>query len=216
MKKIFGLYGDIHHDDEVVKTCLRNVFGDQIILISNPDDLPWNDLEAQVALYVSMKETNTTPKPDGTINNWITPEREQALYDYVSNGGAALFVHNGLVGFGTDSVYHQLTGGVFIQHPPLMPVTYVPIKKEHPIVQGVNAFSGEDEKYFCHIDVAQVDDIFLAGDDPKFPGSISGWCKTIGKGRTAAVTPGHTLEVVNQPSMTQLVKNAAAWVLKEK
>jgi type 1 glutamine amidotransferase len=95
-----------------------------------------------------------------------------------------------------------------------MPVTYVPIKKDHPIVAGVENFTGMDEKYFCHIDVADVDDIFLCGDDPTHPGSIAGWCRTVGKGRTAAVTPGHTFEIVENPNMTRLVKNAAAWVLK--
>lgn len=211
MKKIYGLYGDVHHDDDVVKRCLRLAFGEDIILTDSPADIPWDDLENQVALYVSMKESNTTPLADGTLDKWITPEREQALYRYVANGGAALFVHNGLVGFAPDSVYHQLTGGVFIQHPPLMQTTYVPIKKEHPIVQGVENFTGEDEKYFCHIDVADVD-IFMCGDDPTYPGSISGWCRKVGKGRTAAVTPGHTYEIVENPNMVRLVRNAAAWV----
>ncbi len=214
MKRIFGLYGDVHHDDEVVKACLRAAFGEEITLTSQMEDIPWDDLDRQVALYVSMKENNTTLKADGTIDNWLTPERQQALYDYVARGGAALFIHNGLVGFATDSPYHRLTGGVFIQHPPLTNVCYVPIRKEHPIVQGVENFTGEDEKYFCHIDVAEVEHIFLAGDDPVYPGSIAGWCKTIGKGRTASVTPGHTLGVATHPDMTRLIRNAVAWVLR--
>ena len=143
-----------------------------------------------------------------------TPEREQALYRFVEHGGAALFIHNGLVGFGTRSLYHHLTGGVFIEHPPLMRTNYVAIKKDHPIMKGVQPFSGEDEKYFCHIDVADVD-IFLGGDDPEHAGTIAGWCKTVGKGRTAAVTPGHTFEIVENPNMTRLIQNAAAWALEK-
>ena len=214
MKKIYGLYGDIHHDNEIVKTCLRAAFGDNIILTDNPDEIPWDDLENQVELYVSMKETNTSPRADGSIDHWVTDERAEALYHFVENGGAALFIHNGLVGFGTKSIYHKLTGGVFIEHPPLMPVTYVPIKRDHPITQGVNAFTGTDEKYFCHIDVSEVD-IFFCGDDPVHAGTIAGWCKSVGQGRCAAVTPGHTYEIVENPNMIQLVKNAANWVLNK-
>jgi len=211
MKKIFALSGDCHHDDLVNEACLRRVFGENMVFTTNPDEIPWDDLENQVSLYVSMKETDTTLKPDGTMDQWITPEREQDLYRFVENGGAALFVHCGLVGYPADSLYHKLSGGVFIKHPPIMNVTYVPIKKEHPIVQGVENFSGQDEKYFCHIDVADVD-IFLCGDDPVHAGSISGWCKKIGAGRTVSVTPGHTFEVVENPNMTKLLKNAVDWL----
>ena len=214
MKKVYALYGDCHHEDPVTEACLRAVFGDTMVFTSNPEDVPWDDLSNQVALYVSMKETNTTLKADGTIDDWITPEREQALYDYVAQGGKALFVHCGLVGYGTDSLYHKLSGGVFIEHPPLMQTTYVPIKKEHPIMAGVEPFAGEDEKYFCHIDVIDSD-IFLCGDDPVHAGSIAGWCRRIGAGRTVSVTPGHTFEIVENQNMIRMLKNAVDWLLQE-
>jgi len=215
MKKIYALYGDVHHDDPVTEACLRRVFGEDMVFTNNPDDIPWDDMENSVEMYVSMKETNTTLKPDGTIDQWITPEREQALFRYVSGGGRALFVHCGLVGYPTDGLYHKLSGGVFIEHPPLMNTTYVPIKRDHPIMQGVENFSGMDEKYFCHIDVADVD-IFLCGDDPVHAGTISGWCKTVGKGRTVSVTPGHTFEIVENPNMTRILKNAVQWLNEAK
>jgi len=214
MKKIYALHGDVNHDDAVTESCLRRVFGDALVFTSEPADIPWDDMENQVELYVSMKETNTTLKPDGTIDQWITPERERALYDFVSNGGSALFVHCGLVGYPTDSLYHKLSGGVFIEQPPIRNVTYVPIKREHPIMEGVENFSGPDEKYFCHIDVADVD-IFMCGDDPDCAGTITGWCRKVGKGRTVSVTPGHTFEIVENPNMTRILNNAVKW-LKER
>ncbi len=214
MKKIYALYGDCHHDENVVKKCLKNVFGENIIVTDDPSVIPWENMKEEVLLYVSMKESNTTLKDDGTVDVWITKEREDALYEFVSLGGAALFIHNGLVGFGTDSTYHKLTGGVFIEHPPIMNVTYTPIGRPHPITEGVGKITGEDEKYFCHIDVSDVD-IFFGGEDPVHAGTIAGWCKNIGNGRTAAVTPGHTFEIVDNENMIRLVKNAADWVLKK-
>lgn len=215
MRKVYALYGDCHHEDSVTKACLRSVFGENMVFTNNPEDVPWDDMENQVELYVSMKETNTTLKEDGTIDQWITPEREAALYRFVENGGSALFVHCGLVGYPVDSLYHKLSGGVFIEHPPIMNVTYVPIKKEHPIMVGVENFSGTDEKYFCHIDVSRVD-IFMCGEDPVHAGTISGWCQKIGRGRTVSVTPGHTFEIVENPNMIRILENAVRWVKEDK
>ena len=78
-------------------------------------------------------------------------------------------------------------------------------------MEGVEVFSGEDEKYYCHIDVQKVD-IFMCGDDPVHAGSISGWCRTIGKGRTVSVTPGHTFEIVENPNMIKILFNAVKWL----
>lgn len=215
MKKIYGLYGDCHHDPAVVSACLRSVFDDEIILLEDPALLPWENMAGEVLLYVSMKETNTTLKPDGTIDHWITPEREQALWDYVHQGGAALFVHNGLVGFADRPLYRQLAGGLFIDHPPICHVDYAPAGRPHIITEGVEPFGGEDEKYFCHIS-APAESLFLCGQEPQYPTTLCGWNQTFGLGRTAAVTPGHTFEIVESPQMQRLVKNAAEWVLKKR
>lgn len=212
MKKIYALYGDVYHEGPVEEAYLRAVFGEDMVFTSNPDEVPWDNMENEVLMYVSTKENNYTTK-DGVLDSWITPEREKALYDYVQNGGKALFIHAGLVGYEPDSVYHKLSGGVFIQHPPLMNTTYVPVRNGHPITEGVENFSGMDEKYFCHIDVAEVD-IFMHGDDPVHQGSIAGWCKEIGKGRTVAVTPGHTFEIAEDPNMIRLLKNSVQWLNK--
>lgn len=213
MKRIYGLYGDCHHDSCVVKACLQGVFGNEICLLEDPSQLPWDNLAGEVLLYVSMKETNTTQKPDGTVDHWITPEREQALWDYVHKGGAALFIHNGLVGFADRPLYRQLAGGLFLEHPPICRVTYSPAGRPHSITECVKPFEGEDEKYFCHIS-APAESLFLCGQDIDHAATLCGWNQSFGNGRTAAVTPGHTFEIISDPNMQRLLKNAADWVLK--
>lgn len=214
MKKIYVLCGDVHHDDNVTKKMLENALGDDFILLTNPDEFPWDEMDEKVDLYISVKETNTTYKEDGTLDSWITPHREKMLCDYVSRGGGALFLHCGLVGYPVDSLYHRLSGGVFIEHPPIMETTYVPIKREHPIMKGVEYIKGNDEKYFCHIDVSEVD-IFMCGDDPTHAGTIAGWCKEIGLGRTVSVTPGHTFDIADNPNMIRLIQNSINWLKRK-
>lgn len=214
MKKIYGLYGDVHHDSAVVKACLRGLFGDEIILLENPDELPWGTLREDVLLYVSMKENQTTPDADGNIIDWITPEREAALWDFVHAGGAALFIHNGLVGFEGHEKYHALAGGMFVTHPPLCEITYAPLGEVCSLNEGVEPFSGPDEKYACAITAPEAS-FCLCGQDPVHPQTISGWYQTFGAGRTAAVTPGHTFEIVEHPQMQKLLRNAADWVLNK-
>jgi len=213
VKKIYGLLGDVHHENSVITACLNAAFGDEIIITEKAEDIPWDDFDNQAALYISAKETNTSPLPDGTIEQWITPEREEALYRFVENGGAALFLHSGLVGFNIGSLYHELTGGVFIEHPPITAVTYVPVKRDHPIMKEIECFTGADEKYFCHINVSKVD-VIMAGEDSVHAGNITGWCREIGKGRTVSLTPGHTFEIAQNPNMVKLLQNAANWGLK--
>ena len=145
------------------------------------------------------------------MDHWITPEREQALYRYVEIGGGALFLHAGLVGIYLDSVYHKITGGAFLNHPPGTAVTYLPVNKSHPLLSGVEAFTELDEKYVCQIDPDV--EVLLAGADGDHAGTISGWCKTLGKGRTVSFAPGHTLEVANNPNVKRFVKNAVAWLM---
>ena len=91
-----------------------------------------------------------------------------------------------------------------------MPVTYHPLNKTHPILAGVENFTEFDEKYICQVDPDV--EILLAGTDPDQQGTISGWCKTVGKGRTVSYAPGHTMEVAKNPQSKRFIKNAVEWL----
>ena len=213
MRPIYVLEKDCSHDGVATAEQVRRVFGNRAIERIDPAQLPWDSLKESAALYVFAKENNVI-QPDGSVLNWITPEREKALYDYVTQGGSVLFLHNGLVSFPENSLWHQMAGGIFVRHPVIRPVKYSPLAVNHPILEGVEPFEGEDEQYFCNVRLGEVHLImggYSAGDGC----SIAGWYRTLGKGRIVSLTPGHTVEIVSQKSLCRLIRNAASWATGE-
>ena len=89
-----------------------------------------------------------------------TPGQQQALADFVANGGRWLALH------GTNSILHfnnqgivecpdssplfvEVLGSQFLAHPPIAPYVVENARPEHPLVQGVEAFEVTDELYLC-------------------------------------------------------------------
>lgn len=212
MKKVYVIYGDYCHPLETAIKSLENIFdNDEIIFTSTGNEIPWDNMENEVKLYISFKSDNTTLNPKTGVDYFITPERERALYNYVANGGKALFVHAGLVGYPLDSLYHKVTGGVFLIHPPEKNITYIPVNKEHPILDGVNAFTVYDEKYTCQID--NDVEVLMVGADDEYAGTISAWCKNLGKGKSVSFAPGHSLLAANDENYLKFIKNAVNWLI---
>ena len=212
MKKIYLLMEDRYHTRDVILPGMLAAFGEvDLVYSDNPEDIPWDTLQEDAALFISQKSEKQL-LPDGSTLYWITDERAAALDRYVRGGGAALFIHSGLVGYTVDSQYYKLPGGLFLQHPPQCSLSFVPIG-DHPILEGVEAFTAMDEHYFCQIDVSSVTP-FLWGDCADHAAIVAGWCQEIGDGRTAVLVPGHTLEAATDPNMTRLARNAAKWVTR--
>ncbi len=44
--------------------------------------------------------------------------------------------------------------------------------------------------------------------------TIGGWWQEIGKGRTCYLSPGHTAEVMNHPTMQHIYLNAVKWLVR--
>ena len=213
MLPIYVLEKDNSHPGNVTREQINLTFGNRAIQTTDPADIPWDRLAESAALYVFEKE-NSIIQPDGTVWNWITPEREKALWEYVNDGGHVLFLHNGMVGFPMDSLWHQMAGGLFVRHPVIQNVKYAPLPKQHPILEGVKPFEGDDEHYFTRIRLDEVE-LLMGGHSAEGGTSIAGWCRQIGKGRVASLTPGHTFDIVRQKELILLVRNAASWVTGE-
>jgi hypothetical protein len=211
MKKIYMLMEDYWHKREVIVPCMEAALGaGSVTAIVEPASFPWESLKPEEAIFVSQKGDDLQSS-DGAQVKWVTPERENLLWDFVNAGGSALFIHSGTVLDKTKRLYPKLVGGIFLQHPQQCPVTYVPIKGSHPIVEGVEPFTVDDEHYHCQVNMEEVTP-FLTGSASGHASVITGWCREIGRGRTVTLTPGHTLETVTHPGMSRLVSNAVAWL----
>jgi type 1 glutamine amidotransferase len=213
MKKIYLLMEDKWHKRDVILPGMDAAFGEgNFTALDDPEEIPWDSLPEEASLFVSQKSEDIE-LPDGSKLHWISDERSKYLWDFVNGGGAALFIHCGTVLESTRGLYRELAGGSFIQHPERTPVTYVPQKGVHPIAEGAEPFTVMDEHYYCEIDVTRVKPFMIGGSEHN-AGIITGWCQEIGKGRTAALTPGHTLDAATNPQMVRLVRNAAAWLTR--
>ncbi|GHU77675.1 hypothetical protein FACS189462_0150 [Spirochaetia bacterium] len=213
MKKIYMLMEDKWHRRDVIVPGMEAALGkDGFAAVLNPEEIPWTKLKDEVSVFVSQKGENQE-LPDGSKLKWITGEREKLLWDFVNEGGAALFIHCGTVLSDAGPLYRRLVGGSFLQHPKQLPVTFAPIKGIHPIVEGVEPFTAPDEHYHCEINVKDINPIMIAGSEGN-TGILAGWYQEIGKGRTVVLIPGHTLEAATNPNMSKLIRNAVKWLVK--
>ena len=152
-----------------------------------------------------VKSDNTTAE-DHTP--WASDALQEAFVGYVEGGGGLLVVHSGTASLRNLPALRALVGGAFTHHPPRCPVTVEPAE-DHPITEGVEAFTAEDEHYMMVLDDADAD-VFLTsvsehGSQP------AGWTRRQGAGRVCVLTPGHTVEVWVHPSFQRLLCNALAW-----
>ncbi len=137
---------------------------------------------------------------------WMTEEIQQALRDYVQQGGGLLVIHSGTAGYKETPTLRALIGGVFDMHPPQCMVT-VGAALENEVSAGVAPFTLKDEHYFMLMGDAPVD-VFLTsrsehGEQP------AGWRRSEGKGQVVVLTPGHNVEVWLHPSFQTLLRNSA-------
>jgi len=154
---------------------------------------------------VVLSKANNVSATDDTP--WVTPEVERVFLDYVKGGGGLLAVHSGTV-YAEHPVLRALLGGVFVEHPPQLPVTVRP-HADHPLTADLEPFTAQDEHYMMALDDAEAD-VFLTtssehGDQP------GGWTRTEGVGRVCVLTPGHNLEVWLAPPFQRLLERALRW-----
>ena len=220
MKKRYFLTADYYHPDDVLRPGLEAAFGTEgCVYVNNPAQIPWDQLgeAASMLLIAKMDDYSSQlghPRYDelfAPAADWMTPDRAAALTRYVRGGGAFIALHSGIL-WHEDSEIARLTGGYFLRHPPQCDVTVVPFAR-HPITEGVSAFTAKDEFYMCRVYADDVTPLCASysAQPGKEPSVLSGWCREDGKGRVAALCPGHTLETILNPNMTRLLKNAAAW-----
>jgi type 1 glutamine amidotransferase len=138
----------------------------------------------------------------------------QALVDFVEAGNSLVGLHNAADSFTKDPAFIALLGGKFRTHPAPLDITTEIVDRAHPITQGVNDFTLNDELYlFSDYDPARVHLLAQTrsyGDDGPIP---IAWTREPGKGRVFYLSLGHRSETFANPDFLKFFKNGTEWAL---
>ena len=146
---------------------------------------------------------------------WMRPEQEDAIEQFVLNGGGFLALHNAGWDYPWQGGYRRTLGGYYIGHPPVARFRVEVVNTSHPVTAGVASYEIEDEQHWLHWDFDRVTPLLVSqglGNDGRQ--SVSGWACEYGRGRVVYLPHGHTLPVIQHPSFQQLLRNAARWLAR--
>ncbi|MDR7277559.1 ThuA domain-containing protein [Catenuloplanes atrovinosus] len=160
----------------------------------------------------------------------------RGLRDAVAAGTGFTGWHGGIAdSFRASSDYLQLVGGQFATHPSKEPgacaggpednflpytVEFTALGAAHPITTGLDDFTLTTEQYWVLHD--DLNDVLATTTHPAPPWhpwhrpvtSPAVWTRRWGAGRIAVSTPGHSLDVLEHPSVRTIVERGMVWATR--
>lgn len=214
--RALALIGDRYHSpvyirDNLSKALVREnipvTFIEEVTAL-NADSL--RDTQLLIILRDGMNWPNGYDKPDV---KWMTDAQQQAIWDFVNNGGAFLALHNAQGLYPPGGPYYKLFGGDYGGHPEPYTFTVRVENKNHPITAGVEDFEIFDEQHTVKYYLDR-EHLLLRSIARNNLQSEAGWWREQGKGRFCYLAPGHTPEALGHPMMQRLMRNAMNWLLR--
>jgi hypothetical protein len=135
-----------------------------------------------------------------------------ALLAYVAQGGALLSLHNGIIKRSSPEL-EQMVGGAFTGHPQHEVLTYA-VKTAHPVSQGLESFSMDEEPYQFRLDPLANLTMLLEYTYHGQPYPAA-WLRTFGKGKVLYLSPGHNAASFQNEGFRALLLRGAAWCAGE-
>lgn len=150
----------------------------------------------------------------------ITDTQEAALLNTVANGMGMVTWHGSASSFLDSRPHKFMLGGQFVGHPGGNNVTYtVRFLDNDPLVEGLKDITITSEQYYLLIDpaVKVLATAHIDGDDMDWVSGVQmpvAWKRQWGKGRVFYCALGHTLNVLEQPSINTLLSRALRWACR--
>jgi len=153
----------------------------------------------------------------------ITPEQEKGLLDTIRAGTGVAGWHGGMCdAFRPNTEYQFMTGGQWVAHPGgIVDYEVNIIKKDDPIVKGLNDFKMNSEQYYMHVDPSNE---VLA--TTTFSGLHQGydwikgcvmpvvWKRVWGKGKVFYTSLGHVAKDFDVPEAKEIVRRGMLWATR--
>ncbi|GIM93148.1 ThuA domain-containing protein [Paractinoplanes toevensis] len=194
-------------------------------------------IEESTAVYADPSVMSATDLIVQCIS-MSTIERDEiaGLRAAVAAGTGFTGWHGGIAdSFRASSDYLQLVGGQFATHPSVSPadrtgdetdnflrysVTMTSLGREHPITAGIDDFELTTEQYWVlHDDLIDVLATTTHPVQPWHPWhrpivSPAIWTRQWGDGRIVVTTPGHSLDVLENPNVRTVVERGMLWAAR--
>jgi putative membrane-bound dehydrogenase-like protein len=140
----------------------------------------------------------------------IAPEAEQALLDYLANGGGLVALHSATNCFGNSKKFIELVGARFKSHGAGVMTDEI-AAADHPLLSGYKPFESWDETR-VHGDHNATDRVVLTyhKDKDKEPEPWT-WVRTHEKGRVFYTSWGHDERTWRNPGFHDLLERAILW-----
>lgn len=206
MSKIRALLvGDITsppwHPLEPARAALEEILGDAFELTSTEDYEEFARLDqANFKLCISYTDC---------WDRELTAAQTAGLLRYVAGGGGLLVIHTG-ISIQQNYELLQMVGGKFVEHPPIQPLQYYGTVDGHPLLDGVESFTVEEEPYVFEFDPYTKRNVFMEYEfeGKRYPAA---WEHAYGLGKVVYLQPGHQASSFEPPAFRRLIQNAAHW-----
>ncbi len=204
------LLGGIYHDFEGFREVMLPFIQQQNYTVRATYDF---DVLTDPALAeVDIVLLNTClggPRKQGPWAADLSAAQTAALVTWVQAGGGLLGLHAAaVIGEGGQRL-RKLLGGYFVEHPPEAEFTVLPMYREHPITQGLEAFAVQDELF---INAYESDiEIHMTVQHRRVCHPLV-WTRREGAGRVAYIALGHSEKVWTLPSYRKLLAQALLWL----
>ncbi|MCM3625806.1 ThuA domain-containing protein [Paenibacillus glycanilyticus] len=217
MHRLLAVIGDYYHPESVIAEGLEESLASwlasgKVNLTYTTVDRLAKALQDKPDAVILFKDDKINPADENPIH-WLDPETEQAMLQYVYEGGGWLSWHSGLASYPEDGAYVSMTRGYFKYHPEQKRVRFEPVavsaSGEHVAIHPSLSFESVEEHYFVYCDESNTN-VFMRSfsEDGE---SIGGWSHSYGKGRVCCLTPAHNHHSLILPEMKQVVDACVRW-----
>ncbi len=216
--RALALIGDRYHSPVHVRNGLMGPLALEnipVVYIENHEALTAEVLK-EFDLLIFLKDGNIWPNgyESGTQVKWMTEAQQQAIFDFVRNGGGFLALHNSHGLYPPDGPYYELFGGDYGGHPPPEEFMIRIEDKDHPITAGVEDFRTFDEQHLSKFYLDR-EHLLMRNISDGNVSAPAGWWRELGEGRFCYLAPGHTPEALGHPMMQRLIRNSVRWLTRQ-
>jgi type 1 glutamine amidotransferase len=139
----------------------------------------------------------------------LSPETLKHLEDSLQAGGGLLALHSASASFKEESGYHRILGGRFVDHGPVETFLVQPARPRDEVFGKIPSFSVRDELYRHEYDEANRVHFYTTVGEAREPVV---WTRRQGRGRVCYCALGHTVRVMRQRQVQQIIQRGLGWV----